>query len=297
LWNVPAGGVSKDLIDAQASLRGCNGRVSALQFHPFASNVLASADFGLDVGAVRLWDAAQGQQRASIEGHNDVILDLQFSPNGSMLATSCKDGNIRLIDPRAGRVVSSWATPECYKDCSLVFASDHSLISVGCARQSARFVSLWDIRNTQSAPVGSKLELDPSNVCPIPFVDRDSNLLYLAHTGERTVQYVQILEGDDASLTLLGQYQSAELIGAIVPRSKQACDVRSVTMMTTLALTKRDVVTPIQFRLQRKRLEYFQDDLYPPTRSTVGENWLSADAWFGGSTGTFLICLFLLACV
>jgi hypothetical protein len=117
-------------------------------------------------------------------------------------------------------------------------------------------------------------------------LDRDSNLLFLAHTGERTVQFVQVIEAgasasaapssptaasassssaaaasaseEAGSLAILGSYQSGELIGAIVGRSKHACDVRSVTLFQTLALTKRDVVAPIAFRLQRKRVEFFQ---------------------------------------
>lgn len=119
-------------------------------------------------------------------------------------------------------------------------------------------------------------------------LDRDSNLLFLAHTGERSVQFVQVIEAgasaaaspvapssptaasassssaaasaseEPGSLAILGSYQSGELIGAIVGRSKHACDVRSVTLFQTLALTKRDVVAPIAFRLQRKRVEFFQ---------------------------------------
>jgi hypothetical protein len=57
-------------------------------------------------------------------GHADAIFDVQWSPNGSLLATSCKDGRLRVIDPRlpAERaLVAAWEAPECYKDCSVVF--------------------------------------------------------------------------------------------------------------------------------------------------------------------------------
>ncbi len=62
LWSLPADGAAlkADLTECTRELRGCQGRVSALQFHPFASDVLASADFGLDGGAVRVWDCATG---------------------------------------------------------------------------------------------------------------------------------------------------------------------------------------------------------------------------------------------
>lgn len=38
----------------------------------------------------------------TIDCHQDVILSMSFNTDGSLLATTCKDRKIRVLDPRAG---------------------------------------------------------------------------------------------------------------------------------------------------------------------------------------------------
>jgi WD40 repeat protein len=45
---------------------------------------------------VQVWDAAVGEPVLSLQGHGDAILDVKFSFDGKMLATSSMDGTIRL---------------------------------------------------------------------------------------------------------------------------------------------------------------------------------------------------------
>lgn len=40
-----------------------------------------------------------------IDCHTDVILSMSFNTDGSLLATSCKDRQLRVIEPRSGRVL------------------------------------------------------------------------------------------------------------------------------------------------------------------------------------------------
>ncbi len=40
-----------------------------------------------------------------IDSHPDVILCMSFNTDGSLLATSCKDKKLRIIDPRSGKVL------------------------------------------------------------------------------------------------------------------------------------------------------------------------------------------------
>lgn len=41
----------------------------------------------------------------TIDCHQDVILSMSFNTNGSLLATTCKDRKIRVLDPRAGSIL------------------------------------------------------------------------------------------------------------------------------------------------------------------------------------------------
>lgn len=40
-----------------------------------------------------------------IDCHTDVILSMSFNTDGSLLATSCKDKKLRIIEPRSGAVL------------------------------------------------------------------------------------------------------------------------------------------------------------------------------------------------
>lgn len=40
-----------------------------------------------------------------IDCHTDVILSMSFNTDGSLLATSCKDKKMRIIEPRSGAVM------------------------------------------------------------------------------------------------------------------------------------------------------------------------------------------------
>lgn len=38
VWRLPAGGLVADLVEADVTLRGCDGRVTTLAFHPFGAH-------------------------------------------------------------------------------------------------------------------------------------------------------------------------------------------------------------------------------------------------------------------
>lgn len=46
--------------------------------------MLAGADFGFEVGTVRLWDLVSGQERFSVGEHAEAIMDVQFSVDGGI---------------------------------------------------------------------------------------------------------------------------------------------------------------------------------------------------------------------
>lgn len=75
-------------------------KVGHVQFHPVASNVLASASGDHQL---RLWDIeSPDSPNIILTGHKDSIQSMCWNPIGTLLATTCCDRKLRLFDPRAG---------------------------------------------------------------------------------------------------------------------------------------------------------------------------------------------------
>ena len=51
----------------------------------------------------------QGVEKAKIDVHPDQIQCMAWNYDGSMIATTCKDKQIRIIDPRTGQVAQTVA--------------------------------------------------------------------------------------------------------------------------------------------------------------------------------------------
>lgn len=61
-----------------------------------------------------IWNVGTGEVLLSLDDmHPDVIHSVCWNSNGSLLATTCKDKTLRIIDPRKSQVVavSAWPGP------------------------------------------------------------------------------------------------------------------------------------------------------------------------------------------
>lgn len=75
-----------------------------------------------------IWNVGTGEALLSLDDiHPDVIHSVCWNSNGSLLATTCKDKTLRIIDPRKNQVVavSAWA------GYSLAPAAQHQLLAPG----------------------------------------------------------------------------------------------------------------------------------------------------------------------
>ncbi|XP_004746994.1 coronin-6 isoform X8 [Mustela lutreola] len=104
VWQVPDYTPVRNITEPIITLEGHSKRVGILSWHPTARNVLLSA--GGD-NVIIIWNVGTGEVLLSLDDmHPDVIHSVCWNSNGSLLATTCKDKTLRIIDPRKGQVVA-----------------------------------------------------------------------------------------------------------------------------------------------------------------------------------------------
>lgn len=90
LYDAKSGGIER-------TLRGHTGLVTAVDFSPDGSRLASAAGDG-----VRIWDPASGVEVIALD---DASVDVAFSPDGKLLATTKPYGHIRIWDAANGELV------------------------------------------------------------------------------------------------------------------------------------------------------------------------------------------------
>jgi len=131
---------------------------------------------------VRLWDAADGHQRAVL-AHPQSVNHVAFSPDGRRLATLGGDGHLRIWDVATGQQGQDLTTPtsSAVQISALAFVDDqHAVAATG-------FVTEWDLTTGTPTPLGKDgLAGLPSGVTAAA-VTRDHATLALGSTDGQIV--------------------------------------------------------------------------------------------------------------
>ncbi|MEB3279140.1 MAG: NB-ARC domain-containing protein [Lyngbya sp.] len=112
------------------------------EFKPAKIRWIASS---CDENIVRLWDIESGQCFQSLEGHQDSVWAVAFSPDGELLASSSDDQTVRLWQIKTGTCLKTLKGFES-QVCSMAFSQDHQILATGSQEQ---MVQLWDVATGQ----------------------------------------------------------------------------------------------------------------------------------------------------
>jgi coronin-1B/1C/6 len=273
VWNIPEEGLKDNMTEAVQVLIGHKRKVGTIAFNPVANNILvtSAADF-----MVKVWDIQKGQAAFTLENeHTDLISSVQWAPNGSLLASVCKDKKLRVIDPRSNVVSAFTEGHGGVKGARVLWATNNKLITTGFSKTTEREVALWDLNNL-SQPV-LRQTVDSSSGLLLPYYDPDTSLLYLAGKGDGNIRYYELAE-NQTQLFFLSEFKSSTPLrgGCMLP--KRAVNVSDCEVSRFFKVSVK-MVEPISFQVPRKS-EVFQDDLYPDTYS--GEASLEAAEWING---------------
>lgn len=274
IWLIPDEGIKETTREAQLTLTGHQRRVLIVSWHPTAENVLLSV--GAD-NMIVLWDVGNGCALSEIACHPDNPLSVSWNYDGSLLATTCKDKALRIIDPRSGDVIQQRnAAHDGTKTCKCVFLKDGRLMTFGFSRMSDRQYALWDSADL-SEPIIME-DIDRASGVLFPFYDPDTEIIYVAGKGDANIRYFEITQ-DAPYVHYINTFQSQLSQRGFGYMPKRGCDVNKneVVRFFKLHATK---VEPISFTVPRKS-ELFQADIFPPTFSN--EPSLSCESWLEGN--------------
>jgi len=208
--------------EARALLRRLSGTLRpVLRWHsrPGARCVsLANSQGGLKLAcaagpSVLVWDTASGRETLRLQGHQGDVRAVEFSPDGSSLATGGEDRLIRVYDARTGKQQYS-LKGHTKAVTALSFSMDASVLVSGSEDGSLR---LWDpAARTQLA----RLAGHRKGVTALCF---SSDGLFIASGGaDRSVRLwdpateeeVEVLEGHGAEVTAVAFSKKHKLASA-----------------------------------------------------------------------------------
>uniref|UniRef100_A0A671T740 Coronin n=1 Tax=Sinocyclocheilus anshuiensis TaxID=1608454 RepID=A0A671T740_9TELE len=277
MWQIPKGGLTETLTEPERVLRGHTEKIYSIKFHPHASSLLASSSYDL---TVRLWNLETGEEVKRLSGHQDQVC---LSVYGKLLATVCKDGKVRLYDPRKSTLpVQEGPGPEGQRGARVVWVCDGKYLLVsGFDSRSERQLYLFSAESLASGSVASA----PADVSPstlIPFYDPDTSVLILTGKGDTRV-YIYEIVPEAPYFMECSSFHSSEPHKGLCFLPKAECDVCDVEVARAIRLGKT-TIEPVAFRVPRVKKEFFQDDVFPET-AVWWEAALTAAAWLSGSNG------------
>ncbi|XP_045029974.1 coronin-2B isoform X7 [Daphnia magna] len=273
LWHIPDGGFTENVQQWLVELRGHKRRCTYIEWHPTADNVLLSA--GSD-HLIFVWNVGTSTPINIIKCHPDVIYSMSFNRDGSLLATTCKDKQLRILDPRTGRVIKEGICHVGSKSSKVVYLGDTGrLFTTGFSRQSDRQYALWS-QDDLSTPLRCEM-IDSSSGILIPYYDPDTRMIYVAGKGDGNIRYYEIVD-EEPWIHYLTQFLSGSPQRGLGYMPKRGVQTQLCETFRFYKLhATRGLCEPISMIVPRKS-ETYQDDLYPdtaaPTPALTAEEWI-----------------------
>ncbi|XP_077379879.1 coronin-2A [Festucalex cinctus] len=279
VWEIPPHGLFKNMTVAWKELQGHSRRVGLIEWHPTAKDILFSTAYDYKV---MIWNLDCPEQVIknpvrTISQHTDVVLSMSFNSDASLMATTCKDRKVRLMEPRSGTLLQE-ANCKTHKASKVVILDNvNKMLTSGTSRWNERQIALWDLDDL-SVPLMEE-NLDGSSGFLFPFYDPDTHMLYLAGKGDGNIRYYEI-SSEKPYIHYLTEYRSNLPQKGMGVMPKRGLDVSLCEVFRFYKLvTVKTLIEPLSMIVPR-RSESYQEDIYPMT--AANKPALTADEWLSG---------------
>mmetsp|Transcript_47480 Transcript_47480/g.133612 ORF Transcript_47480/g.133612 Transcript_47480/m.133612 type:complete len:449 (+) Transcript_47480:103-1449(+) len=281
LWRLPDEGLKQHMKEPLAVLEGHGKKVLFSHFNPSADGILASCSFDF---TTRIWNVGELDEAFSIQMPEQVN-HIKWNYSGSLIATTCKDKKLRVIDPRTNAFVAEVKVHEGVKPSKVEWlggpaATDdgYRFVTTGFTSQAERQIGVWDMRKLEDSEPMNMLMLDQGTGALYPFFDHGAQMLYVAGKGDANVRYFEA-DAADPYLHFISDFRTTVPQKGVCFLPKRCVDVHKHEIIRGLKL-EASAVQPISFRVPRKS-DAFQEDLFPDAPSGVAS--MGPDEWIGGA--------------
>ncbi|GAA5963348.1 hypothetical protein JCM8115_000985 [Rhodotorula mucilaginosa] len=258
-------------------------RVVELKHHPIAKDLLLTLSEDRGNPTARLWNVATGDLLLQFELPKGGISSAAWSPDGQFLAVATKNKQVHVFDPRdVNGTIASSASHESIRPVRLAWAADRRLLSTGFTRSASRELLLFAVEDKKLVQIG-KTSLDISPAALFPFVDLDTRIALLYSRGDRSCLAFELdldPKSPQQAFTKLPSFEHASLQVGFAFMPKAHVDVKAVEIVRALRLTQKEVEV-VSFTIPRAKVDFFQNDIFVPTRN-VEKPMLGAAEWING---------------
>ncbi|XP_072037635.1 coronin-1C-like isoform X2 [Amphiura filiformis] len=273
IWMIPDEGIQEEpLIDPIVDLQYHQACGAGEMASDRISNILFSV--GADP-CILIWNAEEGVVVTEITCHPELIFYATWNYNGSLIATTCKDKKIRIIDPRTGEVKKEGPGHDGAKVSRVQFLKNNKLFTTGFSRMSERQYGVFDATSLSNLA----METIDNNNAPLTICyDPDINLVYLIGKGDTLIRYYEVSDASPYAYWL-NNYQSTVPQRCCGMMPKRALNVNNCEVARIYKIIQKGTCEPIAMIVPRKS-DLFQEDIYPDTQGD--EPSLSASEWVEG---------------
>ncbi|NWU95730.1 COR2B protein, partial [Upupa epops] len=291
IWEIPEGGLKRNMTEAVLELYGHSRRVGLVEWHPTTNNILFSAGYDYKV---LIWNLDIGEPVKMIDCHTDVILCMSFNTDGSLLATTCKDKKLRVVEPRSGRVlqVGARVLQEGGRVQGVLQAGARVLqvggwvLAPGIWAQEEALGSGYPAQEVPRKGTSALLFLllgrqEPPHQLPPPQPDAGIRWDEVGGGPEEAAAWAAAMGRARAGgCGYLMEFRSPAPQKGLGVMPKHGLDVSACEVFRFYKLvTLKGLIEPISMIVPR-RSETYQEDIYPMTPGT--EPALTPDEWLSG---------------